>query len=130
LNFELLKKKKILYVEDDTSIVASFSPILQKIFHTVYIGHNGIEGLSLLKKYQDIDFIISDIKMAKMDGLTMYKEIQKLNTTIPCILITANAEEEYQKTAKNIGIYDYILKPLDIQELLGKVIEYFEEKED
>lgn len=126
MNLELLKEKKILYVEDDSSIVSSFSPILQKVFHTVYIGYNGVEGLSLFKTQKDIDFIITDIKMAKMDGLTMYSEIQKIRFGVPCIVTTAHGEEEYLVRAKELGIYDYILKPLDITQLLEKTIEYFE----
>ncbi len=129
MNLELLKEKKILYVEDDTSIVSSFSPILQKIFHTVYIGNNGIAGLHLFKIHHDIDFIITDIKMAKMDGLTMYQNIQEIRFGIPCIVTTAHGEEEYISKAKEIGIYEYVLKPLDIKGLLTKVSEYFEQKD-
>jgi len=128
LNLELLKSKKILYVEDDPFIISSFTPILQKIFHTVYIGHNGIEGLALFKDYHDIDCIITDIKMAKMDGLSMYKEIKNINPNIPCIVTTAHGEREYLLKAQEIGIYGYILKPLDIKELITKIIEYFEKE--
>ena len=63
-----------------------------------------------------------------MDGLTMYKEIQKLNPAIPCIVTTAHGEEEYLIKAKELGIYGYILKPLDITQLLKKTIEYFKDK--
>lgn len=128
MNLEVLKEKKVLYVEDDSSIVSSFSPILQKVFHSVYIGTNGVEGLSLFKIHNDIDFIISDIKMAKMDGLTMYSEIQKIRSGVPCIMTTAHGEDEYISKAKELGVYDYILKPLDIMKLLTTAIEYFEQK--
>jgi len=128
LNLEVLKDKKVLYVEDDLSIVSSFSPILEKVFDTVYIGNNGVEGLSLFKTKQNIDFIITDIKMAKMDGLSMYQEIRNIDPNIPCLVITAHGEEEYLSKAQSLNVYDYILKPLDIKKLLEAVILYFEKK--
>jgi len=128
LNLKILKDKKVLYVEDDKSIMKSFTPILNKIFDTVLTATNGEEGLELFKKNQDVDFVITDIKMPRMDGLDMSGEIKKLSPDTPCILTTAHGEYDYFLRADEIGIYRYIQKPLDIQNLLEILAEFIENK--
>lgn len=128
LNLKILKDKKVLYVEDDKSIMKSFTPILHKIFDTVLTATNGEDGLELFKKNQDVDFVITDIKMPRMDGLDMSGEIKKLSPDTPCILTTAHGEYDYFLRADEIGIYRYIQKPLDIQNLLEILAEFIENK--
>lgn len=124
MNLEKFKTKKVLYVEDDQTIMNSFSKILNKIFGTVLTANNGEEGLETFKNNSDVDFIITDIKMPKMDGLEMSGEIKKINPDVPCILTTAHAEYDYFLKADEIGIYRYITKPLNINDLLKALDEY------
>ncbi len=130
MNFDNLKDKKVLYVEDDTAIMNSFSKILNKVFGEVLTAMNGRDGLELFKSNENIDFVITDIKMPKMDGLEMAGEIKKLSPDTPCILTTAHAEYDYFLKADAIGIYRYITKPLNITELLTIISELVDEKED
>ena len=120
-----LKALNILYVEDDKEIQENFGKILRKVFLSVTVASNGHEGLEIFKeKKEKIDFIISDIKMPIMDGLKMYQEIKKLGTNIPCIITTAHGEFDYFVQANEIGIFRYIQKPLDINELFEAVNDY------
>jgi len=128
MNFDNLKDKKVLYVEDDESIMNSFSKILNKVFGEVLTAANGRDGLETFKENADIDFVITDIKMPKMDGLEMAGEIKKLNPDVPCILTTAHAEYDYFLKADEIGIYRYVTKPLNITELLTAVSEFVDIK--
>jgi len=127
MNLEVLKDKKVLYVEDDEAIMNSFSKILRKIFGEVITAMNGQAGLELFKENQDADFVITDIKMPKMDGLEMAKHIKKISPDTPCILTTAHAEYDYFLQADEIGIYRYITKPLNINELLKAITEFVKE---
>ncbi|MEA2050502.1 MAG: response regulator [Campylobacterota bacterium] len=129
MNFDNLKNKTVLYVEDDVSIMNSFSKILNKVFGKVITAVNGKDGLELFKSCEDIDFVITDIKMPKMDGLEMSSEIKKLSPSTPCILTTAHAEYDYFLKADEIGIYRYITKPLNITELLNAISEFIELKD-
>ena len=124
MNLEVLKDKKVLYVEDDEAIMRSFSKILKKIFGEVLTAMNGQDGLALFKESQNIDFVITDIKMPKMDGLAMSKEIKKISPDTPCILTTAHAEYDYFLQADEIGIYRYITKPLNVNDLLKAITEF------
>lgn len=129
MNFDNLKTKNVLYVEDDTAVVDSFTKILNKVFGEVLIAKNGQEGLDLfIQNKHSIDFVIADIKMPKMDGLTMCDEIKKIEPLIPCIITTAHAEYEYLVKADEIGIYKYITKPLNITDLLSAISESAKEK--
>ena len=117
MKLEKLKAKVVLYVEDDKAVIRSFLPILNKLFKFVYTAENGVDGLEIFKQNSDIDFVISDIKIPKMDGLEMSKLIKDVNPKIPCIITTAHAEYDYFAKANDIGIYRYITKPINIEEL-------------
>ena len=126
MNIEHLKNKKVLYVEDDEAIMKSFSKILNKVFKEVLTAVNGEEGLEVFKKNQDVNFIITDIKMPRVDGLEMAAEIKKINPKIPCILTTAHGEYDYFLRADQIGVYRYLQKPLNINGLLQSLTEFQE----
>ena len=124
MDIKHLKDKKVLYVEDDIAIMKSFSKILTKVFGEVKTAINGKEGLELFKENQDVAFVITDIKMPKMDGLDMSKAIKDINPNTPCILTTAHGEYDYFLRADTIGVYRYIQKPINVNELLQALIEY------
>jgi len=120
-----IKDLHILYVEDDKDIQKLFGNVLHKLFSDVTIASDGEEGLDLFK--QDInkfDFIVSDIQMPQMDGLDMIEEIKKIRADIPCILTTAHGEFDYFMRANELGIFRYIQKPLDIDELLEAINDF------
>jgi YesN/AraC family two-component response regulator len=124
MDIKHLKDKKVLYVEDDIAIMKSFSKILTKVFGEVKTAINGKEGLELFKENQDVAFVITDIKMPKMDGLDMSKAIKDISPNTPCILTTAHGEYDYFLRADTIGVYRYIQKPINVNELLQALIEY------
>ncbi|MEA3512397.1 MAG: response regulator [Campylobacterota bacterium] len=124
MNFDVLKTKSVLYVEDEESIMRSFSTVLKKLFKDVYLASDGVEGLKLFKEHQDVDFVITDIRMPNMDGLEMAKEIKDISPNTPCLLTTAHGEYEYFLQAEEIGIYRYITKPLNITELMQTLADF------
>ena len=128
LNIELLKDKNILFVEDDEFVTNSIEPVLKKVFNTVLVCKNAEEGLEAFQLNQHIDFVITDLKMSHMDGLDMVAKIKAIKQDIPSILMTADGDYESFLRADEIGIYRYILKPLDIEELLKAMITYLEQK--
>ena len=64
-----------------------------------------------------------------MDGLEMFQEIKKLGKDVPCIVTTAHGEYDYFMQANEIGVYRYIQKPLDINELFEAVNDYLDGRE-
>jgi len=127
---KILKKLNILYVEDDAEVQKQFEMVLKKVFLRVIVASNGEEGLNLFKEnMNDIDFVISDVQMPKMDGLEMIEGIKNLSSDIPCILITSHGEFDYFMKANDLGVYRYIQKPLDVNELFEAINDFHSGKE-
>jgi len=129
MDIKKLKNLNILYVEDDEAIMTSFSKILKKVFNNVITASNGEEGLETFKaNMAEIDLVITDIRMPKMDGIDMSGEIRKIDPNMPCILTTAHGEYEYFLRADEVGIYRYIQKPLNVNELFEAILQIGIEK--
>jgi len=121
MDLDFFKQQKVLYVEDDEAIMETFSKILRKVFKEVVTATDGIKGVEAFKQNPDINYVISDIKMPNMDGLEMIAQIKKINKDIPCILTTAHGEYDYFMRADEVGVYRYIQKPVNINELFEAI---------
>lgn len=118
-----LKDFSLLYVEDDDHIREQLAQFLGRRVGTLYIAMNGAEGLAAYKKHQP-DLVISDILMPVMDGLQMAERIKALNPEVPIILTTAFNETGYFLKAFQIGIDNFVIKPVDpdmLQRALDKI---------
>mgnify|MGYP005992231837 FL=1 len=69
----------------------------------------------------DIDIIITDLSMPIMNGLEMIEEIKKINDNIPTLITTAHQEISYLKKAIELNVTSYILKPIDIRDIITTV---------
>ena len=119
-NSLMLKETVILYCEDDISLRDITANILKQFVKKLYLADNGADGLKIFEEHKDeIEIIITDINMPKMNGLEMVKEIKKINQNIPIIITTAFSDSSYLIEAINIGIDKYVLKPIDIKNLLN-----------
>lgn len=108
--------KTVLYVEDDEYIVEIMKDILESFFDEVYVAYDGEEGLELYKE-KNPDIVLSDILMPKMNGLELAEKILEIKKEQKIILITADNENNYQEKAKKLGVYGYLNKPIDFNDL-------------
>ncbi|QKF81137.1 response regulator [Halarcobacter ebronensis] len=116
---KLLKRLRVLYVEDDDTVRADLAALLSNFFDKIYTAKDGNEGLTLYKEKQDnIDIIIADINMPVLTGIEMLKEIRKFDKDIPAIFATAYSDNEFLSEAIKLKVSEYIIKPLDIKELM------------
>ena len=115
-----LKNLVCLYVEDEEFIRDSFSLMLKRYFKEVIIAKNGKEGLENFKN-NEIDIIISDIRMPIMDGIEMVKQIKEINPKVYVIFITAFSDTEYLKAAIDLNVEGYLTKPIDRNILIKKL---------
>ncbi len=111
------KKLNLLYVEDNRNIHSSFIPILESLFENIEIAFNGEEALNKFKE-NSIDLVISDIIMPKMNGLSMSKEIKKIDDSIPIIITTSYNDIKFLTESIEIGIDYYLFKPLKKEKIL------------
>lgn len=113
----------VLIVDDEMKITESLTNIIywqEYGFSNVLTAHNGIEALHLLDT-ECVHLLITDIKMSQMDGLTLTKQVRQKFPHIHCLILTAYNEFEYAKEALAMGVDNYLLKPLNTEELIGNV---------
>lgn len=118
---EETERPVILLVEDNDELLAVMIRLLQGKYRIQKAG-NGVEALDLLEK-EEVDLIISDIMMPKMDGIELCKQVKARFETchIPLILLTAKTGDEDQVTGYESGADGYICKPLHLSVLFAKI---------
>ena len=112
---EMVKRESIFVVDDDQGILDSFDAMLGDEYQ-LYMTNNGVEALEHLNRCQPC-LIFLDLKMPHMNGLELLKNIaaRKLSTVI--VVVTALPQEQYRKLANQYGVYRYLQKPLDVNEI-------------
>ena len=118
----MIKKIKVLYVEDEEDILKFASMVLEDYVDKLFIARNGKEALEILKQ-EDIDLIITDILMPKLNGIDLIREIKKNPLwDIAVIVATAHTETQYLLDCIELKVDGYILKPIDVEELLKTIL--------
>ena len=120
--------EKILVVDDEDIIRESLSYILNKEKYDVDEAANGKIAFDMLKD-KSYDLVITDLEMPEMKGIELLEEIKKLNVQTNTIVITAYGSVDTAIAALRSGASDYILKPVEFDELLIKVKKLFEIRE-
>lgn len=108
--------KRILIVDDEENARIGLSKLLSQEGFDVSSVANGQEALDHLR-VQKVNLVISDINMPEMNGLTFLKELSKLYPSTHVIMITAYGGVESYLEAMNLGAFEYIHKPIKIDEL-------------
>jgi two-component system, NtrC family, nitrogen regulation response regulator NtrX len=107
----------ILIIDDERSIRNTLKEILEFESHKVDLAEDGKQGLEMAKNHF-YDIIFCDIKMPKMDGIEVLKEIKKSDIDSLLIMISGHANIENAVEALKLGAFDFIEKPLDLNRIL------------
>jgi len=118
----LLANISLLLVDDDEDALRQLQIMLRKKAGKIYTANNGRIGLNT---YRDIkpDVIVTDLKMPLMDGREMIKEIRKTDKETPIIVTSVYEDVQVILNTVDIGIKNYIIKPIDSQKLFDALIE-------
>ena len=111
---------RILIVEDDENLSLLYQSALKNERFEVFRAMNGVDALNILDK-QFIDLIISDIMMPDMDGYELAESLREAGYELPILFITAKDSFEDKKRGFTIGIDDYMVKPIDVNEMILRV---------
>lgn len=115
----IMEKKIILLVEDDQLDVISVERSLNKLDqnYELYTAYNGIEALEILNAHQENlpDIILLDLNMPKMNGIEFLKIIRndEAYKHLDVFIMTTSGEEADRRTAEELGICGYLMKPLN-----------------
>lgn len=131
--------KKILVVDDEKFIRTGISLILEDTFKEqveVIQAKNGKEAIEIIEN-REFDIIISDINMPFINGIDLIKEIRKSNQDVEVIVISGYDVFEYARQCMKYGVKNYLLKPINDEELIdivsvsiGKNKDVFEEEDN
>ncbi len=113
---------KILIIDDDDQLRLSFSKLLTEEKYDVVSAASGEAGIEIVNTTA-LDLVILDVRLPGMNGLETFKEIKKIDATLPTIIVTAFGTTDTAIEAIKAGAFDYLLKPFDIPEMLNLIIQ-------
>src|SRR6202043_472201 len=124
---------QILVVDDEPDIKAL---VLQKFRHQIRDGvisflfaGDGVEALAMLEANGDIDMVVADINMPRMDGLTLLQKLRESAENVSTIIVSAYGDMNNIRTAMNRGAFDFVTKPIDFLDLettIAKTVRHVE----
>lgn len=121
MDLNALKDLEVLYVEDEQDVLTQTKLILDDFVKEVHTAANGEDALEIVKN-KPIDIIVTDILMPKMNGIEMLKKLnEECEKEIPAIITTAHTETEYLLDAISLKVDGYILKPINIKDLINAI---------
>jgi adenylate cyclase len=124
---------RILVVDDEPDLE---SLLLQKFRHQVRDGsvsflfaRDGVDALELLERNADVDMLVCDINMPRMDGLSLLQKLQEAERQLSTIIVSAYGDMTNIRTAMNRGAFDFLMKPIDFADLeatIAKTLRHLE----
>lgn len=112
--------RRVLIVEDDTSLAGFLSAELKSQNFTVEAAHDGEEALAALSKEQRYDLLILDLNLPKMDGISLIQRMRPVHPRLPVLVLTARSQVEDKVSAFHSGADDWLTKPFSLLELLAR----------
>lgn len=119
----------ILLVDDDTNILKFFKEVLSKMGHQLTLANGGAQALKILEKNNDFDLLISDLQMPVVDGISLLKASKKKNPDTEVLILTGYGSIKSAVRAMKAGAFEYLSKPVDIEELRLKVDQALKHRE-
>ena len=120
-------QQNILIVDDEEIARTNMEHVLKKDGYRCHSANNGLEALAVLAK-EDIDLVITDLKMERMDGIELLNQINRVSPEIPVIMVTGFASVSSAVEALKKGAAHYLGKPVNLDELRKTVKELLEKK--
>ena len=112
---------KVLLVDDEREFVAILTRRLTKRNYAVTFAHSGKDALAQLEEDKDIEVVILDVKMPGLNGIETLKLIKEKWPLVEVIMLTGQSTIDSAIDAIKLGAYDYILKPIEIEELVSEI---------
>jgi DNA-binding NtrC family response regulator len=118
---------RTLLVDDEESFRSTLGKRLTRRGVIVEQAGSGEEALEKLEEFQP-DVILLDVKMPGMDGLTALRKIKNANPQVEVVMLTGHANMEIAIEGMELGAFDYLMKPVEFEELLYKLEDAFTRK--
>ena len=117
----------VLLVDDEIDFLQTLIKRLKKRHLNIRSAASGQEALSVLASDR-IDVVVLDVRMPGMDGIETLREIKKRDPLTEVIMLTGHASVEVAISGMALGAFDYLMKPMDIDELVYKLQDAYRKK--
>ena len=114
------QRLKVMVVDDESRMRKLVKDFLVKKNFEVVEAENGVEAIDLFFEHKNIDLVILDVMMPKMDGWEVCREIRSYSK-VPIIMLTARADEQDELLGFELGVDEYISKPFSPKILVARV---------
>jgi len=123
---------KVLFVDDETDFLETLIKRMKKRKLDVSGVKSGEEAIEFLKiaevSEKPVDIVVMDVKMPGMDGIQTLREVKKICPRTEVIMLTGHACLEVAREGMASGAFDYLMKPVDMDELLFKIQDAYKKK--
>ncbi|WP_051272376.1 response regulator [Fundidesulfovibrio putealis] len=110
----------ILLVDDEAEFIETLGKRLTRRGLGVLLANSGQEALDLIA-VSEIDVVVLDVKMPGMDGIEALQKIKALKPDLEVLMLTAHANVEVAMRGMELGAFDYLMKPVELDDLLYKI---------
>lgn len=111
--------KTILIVEDEAVCRLLFEKALKKTRATLLFVKDGVEAVKTIKESDEIDLVLMDVRLPRMNGFEAVAKIKEHNPELPVVIQTAYALDSTKEEAHQLGCDDFITKPIIIESLMN-----------
>lgn len=111
---------RLLLVDDEVEFLEPMKARIERRGIDCLTATSGVEALAMLAA-SPIDCAVVDVRMPEMDGLELLRRIRRLDRAVPVILLTGHASVELGVKGMELGAFEYLLKPIELDELLDTV---------
>lgn len=118
---------KVLIVDDEVEFAATLAARLKLRKYSTQMATSGEEGL-LAVENDTPDVMVLDLKMPDLDGLEVLAQAKSTHPEVEAIILTGHGSFEAGMEGMNLGAFDYLMKPVDLNHLLDKIQEAYEKK--
>jgi len=122
-----MERFKVLVVDDEEDFRETIvNRLLDRNLEVMGV-ESGLKALQVIEE-QDFDVVVMDVRMPGMDGIEALKELKKKKPLIEVIMLTGHASVESGIQGMQLGAFDYVMKPVPLDELLDKMRQAYERK--
>ena len=125
-----MKMPFIMIVDDEESFVETLTKRLSKRDIKTLKAFSGEEALQTMETNQHLDVVVLDVKMPGMDGIETLRALKETYPLVEVIMLTGHGTIESAIQGMKRGAFDYLMKPCDIDELVGKINEAVRKKRE
>jgi DNA-binding NtrC family response regulator len=118
---------RVLFVDDEADFMETILKRMQKRKVAAFGVRSGEEALAWLQQ-QTADIMVLDVRMPRMDGIQTLRAVKSVHPLIEVIMLTGHASLEIAREGMQLGAFDYLMKPIDLDELLYKLEDAYQKK--